>query len=176
MSFKESLIKVLEQEGGYVNDPLDSGGETYKGISRRWFPKWDGWAIIDSLDKNKLDNSMELQEKVSNFYYKYFWESIKANEIRDKFIASMLFNFSINMGKKVVVRKAQRVAKVTQDGIIGKNTLRAINTMNSELFVYHFLLEIIEFYIQIGKKQPHYLQGWLNRAISFYYCYEKLVK
>ena len=32
--FKIAFEKVLEQEGGYVNDVNDPGGETYKGVAR----------------------------------------------------------------------------------------------------------------------------------------------
>ena len=41
MITKETIIsKTLETEGGYVNDPSDSGGETYCGIARNSNPNW----------------------------------------------------------------------------------------------------------------------------------------
>ena len=45
--FKKALTETLRHEGGYVNDPKDPGGETYKGISRKNHPDWEGWNIID---------------------------------------------------------------------------------------------------------------------------------
>ena len=47
--FDISFQKVLSYEGGYVNDPDDPGGETYKGIARKMNSKWDGWVLVDLL-------------------------------------------------------------------------------------------------------------------------------
>jgi lysozyme family protein len=41
--FNPALEKVLSHEGGYVVDPNDPGGETYKGVARKIHSKWDGW-------------------------------------------------------------------------------------------------------------------------------------
>ncbi len=45
--FQKALAHTLEFEGGYANDPADSGGETFRGISRRNWPQWEGWPLID---------------------------------------------------------------------------------------------------------------------------------
>ncbi len=50
--FKTAIEATLKAEGGYVNDPDDPGGETYKGIARNRNSKWSGWTHIDLL-KNK---------------------------------------------------------------------------------------------------------------------------
>ena len=50
--YKHSIAKVLRTEGGYVNDKDDSGGETYKGISRVNWPRWSGWVIVDICKKD----------------------------------------------------------------------------------------------------------------------------
>ena len=39
--FDEIIEKVLEHEGGYVNDPNDLGGETNFGITKRFYPDVD---------------------------------------------------------------------------------------------------------------------------------------
>ena len=40
-NFNEIIEKVLEHEGGYVNDPTDLGGETKYGITKRFYPNVD---------------------------------------------------------------------------------------------------------------------------------------
>ena len=39
--FFEIVNHTLEEEGGYVNDPTDKGGETNFGISKRAYPNLD---------------------------------------------------------------------------------------------------------------------------------------
>lgn len=52
--FDKAYFRTCKFEGGYANDKNDSGGETYKGISRVHNPKWGGWKIIDSYKKKKI--------------------------------------------------------------------------------------------------------------------------
>ena len=40
-TFDEIIEQVLEHEGGYVDDPTDSGGETKYGISKKAYPDED---------------------------------------------------------------------------------------------------------------------------------------
>ena len=39
------------REGGYVNDPVDRGGETHRGVARKFNPDWKGWALVDRLKR-----------------------------------------------------------------------------------------------------------------------------
>ena len=47
MGFEQVVAKVLDHEGGFVDDPADRGGMTFMGISRRWFPDEPFWEKID---------------------------------------------------------------------------------------------------------------------------------
>ena len=38
MTFKDAVKIILKHEGGYVNDPVDPGGETNMGISKKAYP------------------------------------------------------------------------------------------------------------------------------------------
>src|ERR1700761_5195591 len=101
--FSIGLQAVLEHEGGYVNDPNDPGGETYKGIARNMNSKWDGWAIIDIQKKQpnfpkNLENNTELQESIKKFYQINYWDRIKGDDITDNDIATSIFDFAVNAG------------------------------------------------------------------------------
>ena len=172
MKFKRCLSRLLDQEGGYVNDPSDSGGETYKGISRKWFPKWAGWGIIDTYtDKEEISGDWEVNDLVAQFYSKHFWNPLRLDEVHDELIAEMLFSTAVNLGKKVAIRKMQRVLGVTPDGIIGPKTLLALNGAEAVVFTNSFVLELVDFYLAISVKgnNAKFLKGWVNRAMSFYY-------
>jgi len=171
--FEKAMVTLLKHEGEYSNDTRDNGGETYRGVSRRWYPKWGGWGIIDRYDdKTQLSEDEALSRMVNDFYYTYYWVKIRADAIDDKFVAQMLFNFAVNVGKRKAIQKAQRILGTKVDGVVGPQTVNALNSVNADTFVYHYLLEIIDFYMVIGKDQPHFLRGWLNRAMSCFYQYE----
>ena len=57
-SFKPAFDATMRNEGGYGNDPQDPGGETYRGIARKFHSKWEGWTTIDALDHDNPDNAM----------------------------------------------------------------------------------------------------------------------
>ena len=172
--FDKALKKLLEHEGGYSNDSRDSGGETYRGVSRKWFPKAAIWSIIDTIeDKDTLQYNEELSEQVAAFYYAYFWFKLKCHLIEDGNIAEMIFITGVNLGKKVAVKKLQRILKVKQDGLIGNITIFALNSSDSEKFTYQFVIELIDFYVEVSSKGGNavYLRGWTLRALSFYYSF-----
>ena len=46
--YKKAIEKALKNEGGYVFDPDDAGGETFAGIARRYHKIW----IFSTEDSN----------------------------------------------------------------------------------------------------------------------------
>lgn len=44
--FKIAFDITNKTEAGYANNPDDSGGETYAGISRNNWPYWEGWKNV----------------------------------------------------------------------------------------------------------------------------------
>lgn len=69
--FKPAFEQTIAHEGGYMNDPDDPGGETYKGVARKYWPKWLGWHIIDLLKRQagfpaNMDTNQELQPLTQN--------------------------------------------------------------------------------------------------------------
>ena len=48
------ISMILRNEGGYVFDPDDSGKETYCGISRANFPKWEAAKLQELVEEYVL--------------------------------------------------------------------------------------------------------------------------
>lgn len=167
--FIKAYQGVLQNEGVYSLDPTDTGGETILGISRNNWPLWAGWKIVDRLSSPKeMATNPELQNLVQQFYLNNFWNPIKGDDIDSQVIASSIFDFAVNSGVKTSVKLAQETVGVTADGIIGANTLRAINSVDERLFIAEFKLAKIGRYCDIvGKNasQLKYLRGWVLRAL-----------
>ena len=164
----------MENEGGYVNDPDDRGGETYKGVARNFHPNWDGWAIIDrnKINVNFPNNLYELEElnsMVFSFYKLNYWDRVKGDDINDQKIASQIFDFAVNAGVRTSSKLAQLVVGATADGIIGKNSLKSLNEINPELFYPNFKLARISRYVYICEKRKtnrKYFFGWVRRTLK----------
>ena len=172
--FSQALKKVLQREGGYVNDPDDPGGETYKGIARKINSKWDGWTIIDIAHKKSgfpanLESDTDLQEKISSFYNVNYWDRINGDKISNQEVANSIFDFAVNAGVSVSSSLAQMVVGATADGVIGNQSIEKINAFDSEHFLASFTVAKIARYISIIKNRPSsqkYLYGWVRRALN----------
>jgi len=172
--FSIAYEKVLAHEGGYGNDSDDPGGETYKGVARKIFPKWDGWQIVDMLKRQSsfpanLDKDLDLQSKIQNFYEANFWDKVKGDSINDQNVANSIFDFAVNAGVGTSASLAQMVVGAKADGVIGDKSIAALNTFNSEHFLAAFTVAKIARYIHIVKKRPtsrKYFYGWICRALG----------
>ena len=142
---------LLANEGGYVFDPNDPGGETWRGVSRVFNPHWRGWALVDAAKaraswppnsrvypRNKLATAIlrqnvALAALVQGFYRAQYWDSLRLGEITSQAIASQLCDIGVNTGTGRVGRLAQYVLAASfgwpgkVDGKIGPATLKGIN-------------------------------------------------
>lgn len=174
--FKTAFQKTITHEGGYINDPDDKGGETYKSISRASHNNWSGWEMIDKY-KNKsgfpanLDKDVELQNQVEIFYLYEFWLPLKADQIQNQMNADSIFDFSVNTGIITSVQLSQSLmGDIHVDGIIGVRTLSKLNGVDLKHFQAAFIVGKIAYYIYIIKKRPtnkKYLYGWVTRALEY---------
>jgi lysozyme family protein len=155
-TFEHVIGKVIEHEGGYVNDPHDSGGETNFGISKRWFPDLD----IKNLTK----------EDAINIYYNNYWIPGKVDQLPND-IRSTYFDMCVNMGQSRATKILQQAinskksSKIDVDGRIGTQTIsNADKVTKGRLQAYRCL-----YYGKIISKQPEqerFYYGWYKRAIS----------
>lgn len=155
--FEQAIVKTLMYEGGskFTDDPVDKGGITKYGISQRAYPDVD------------IYNLTEHQARV--LYKRDYWDCIRADEILSQRIAETMFDAAVNMGVRIASQIAQKSAEILPaDGIIGSQSLRAINKIDIELFIAKFAIRKIERYANIVHKDPSqkkYLFGWINRTL-----------
>jgi lysozyme family protein len=179
--FKTSLAVILENEGGYVNDPNDRGGETYKGISRRNWPNWEGWAVVD-VNKSganfpaNLESSAILQINVETFYRTNFWQKRVdwGFDALDQAIATKVMDMSVNMGALTGVMLLQRALNrgfdfaVKPDGIYGQVTQMAANKVRPDALLAELRAQAALYYFDLvtaDDRKRVYLLGWIRRAV-----------
>jgi lysozyme family protein len=172
--FTSAFQLMIDHEGGYVNDPDDPGGETYKGVARKIHSKWGGWTKVDMLKRQpgfpaNLDQDSELHEAISDFYRVTFWDRMKGDEIIDQEIANSIFDFGVNAGLGTSNALAQMVIGEKADGVIGPKSIASLNAFNPEHFLAAFTVAKIARYVSIVQKRPtsrKYIYGWVCRALG----------
>lgn len=121
--FKSAYKKIEAVEGGYCFDPDDAGGETYKGISRRANPNWDGWISIDDIKKfhpttfkDILKKTPELEKKVQDLYKDKYWDCFELDDVPNQLVAEQMFDTAVNQGQTAAIKFAQRVLDLRETG------------------------------------------------------------
>jgi lysozyme family protein len=186
-NFEKSCKKTLNFEGDYSNDFADAGGETFKGISRVFFPQWPGWKIIDSAKSSSdfpknLNSDEDLQQMIRDFYKKNFWDTIRLDEIDSQNIAEELFDTGVNMGinraKKFLQQALNFLNKneelyddLGEDGIIGERTLDALDIIlkRGEEALLYKILNVLQAnhyltYMMKSPTQEKFARGWFSRV------------
>jgi lysozyme family protein len=114
VNFDTSFGELINHEGGYVNNPADPGGETKFGISKRAYPKED-------------IRNMTL-ERAKEIYRHDYWEQA-GGEVLPEAIRFDVFDMAVNSGPRAAIKTLQKSVGQTEDGLIGVQTLMAVNTL-----------------------------------------------
>ena len=137
-AFSPAYAIVKVNEGGYVNDPIDKGGETYAGIARKIFPGWQGWSIIDAKKYRYANNIIPTNTKFPDMdflvtrFYQDLWDKYRYGEINSQIIANLMFDFAVHSGAGNANKAIQRIVGVNDDGVMGSGTIAAINKANEQ--------------------------------------------
>jgi lysozyme family protein len=167
-TFEPAIQNTLVWEGGYANNPHDSGGETYRGIARNKWPAWDGWTQVDSYKSqpnfpHNLDSDSNLLASVIQFYRINFW---KYDAIEQQNVADKIFDLAVNVGSGHAHKIAQIAAGVTADGVLGPNTINAINAHPNGSLLPLIVIAAENYHRAIVNTHPEdaaFLRGWLRR-------------
>jgi lysozyme family protein len=187
-SFEPAFRFMLGDEGGYANNPSDSGEETWRGVSRANWPHWAGWQIIDAVKAelglgetptrqqwgvltHELAKHPELQDLVKSFYTQPFWPEM-FEQLQSQAIASKLFDEGVNMGLAHGAMCLQNAitkagTPCVADGKFGQQTLDAANGYSEAALMPLFVEAIKDRYLEIVKHTPsdaEFLPDWLRRA------------
>ena len=150
-NYVRCLLFTMNAEGSYSYREADTGGMTYKGISRKWNPKWVGWNIVDkALEKYPelkipykkppasihklnfvLNVNEELEYLVYDFYYENYYTKCGAWNTGGK-LAIVLFDMAVISGTRRASKTLQKTlnlhfkTSLVVDSQVGSGTLKVL--------------------------------------------------
>lgn len=145
-SFLRAVTRVLSEEGGYVNDPRDPGGETNFGISKRAYPAVDIKALTP--------------EKATEIYYRDYWLAASCDKLPPN-VAGAVFDSAVNQGVGRAVKLLQLAVGVPADGQVGPKTIEGAGKKSA---LVDFTAQRILHYASLPTFDV-YGKGWVKRAI-----------
>jgi lysozyme family protein len=155
---------ILRWEGGFANDPDDAGGATMRGITLATFKKYRKDTGKPEPDVTDLKNISEYEWE--DILREYYWNPWQADDINSQAVANLLVGWGWGSGVKTAVMQFQKLMKLEVDGIVGKNTLAAINNADETELFNRIWLARKDFFVNIVTHNPSqikFLSGWLNR-------------
>jgi lysozyme family protein len=169
------IDEIIAVEGGYVDDPSDSGGETNFGITV---------AVARASGYNGHMVSMPRAVAFSIYSAKY-WDAVKADQLLElaPSIAEEVVDSGVNMGigraGKLLQRSLNVLNKrgglyndITVDGEIGPGTLTALAaylaTRDESTLLKALNCLQGAFYIELAErreKDERFIYGWLKNRV-----------
>ncbi len=150
MNFDQAFTALIGNEGGYVNDPRDPGGETKYGISKRSYPGED----IAGLTL----------ERAKEIYRRDFWGPSGCDAWPDA-LKFDVFDMAVNAGVKTAIKMLQRCVGAADDGVIGPQTAMKVQIAAPDWVSRRFTAQRIRFYTGL-KTWATYGAGWMNRLAA----------
>jgi lysozyme family protein len=160
---------IIITEGGYVNDPNDSGGPTNMGITQ------------ETLSRH-LGRRATIRE-VKNISYQTVYDIYESKYLIKPHIDKLpqplqkqVLDWGINSGPSRSIRGLQRVLKysgetIAVDGQLGPQTIKILHRHNIKEVNNKLVDRRIAFYERLVRARPKnqkFLRGWLIRAKKFY--------
>lgn len=172
-AFEAWVAHVLFWEGGYANNPNDSGGETNKGVT---------WATFQSVGPLVLsvpttrDVFLSLTDDQVKMFMKYYWDRSGAGKIAYAPAAAMVAEIAWGSGAGIAGTSLQRVLNqvfgsgLDEDGSIGPLTIAAANAVPGAQLLAQ-LISYREWWLNdLVRRRPkdeNFIGGWMNRLRSF---------
>lgn len=160
--FDRSLPKVLAEEGGYVNDPHDRGGETNRGVTQRTY---DSWRRARGLRVQSVRYISETE--VRSIYRERYWDLIRADRLPSG-VNFVVFDWAVNSGVSRAVKGLQQALGKRYagaiDGIVGPATLQAVEEYPDHDALVDQICDLRMAFLQQIKGWPRYGRGWSARV------------
>ena len=119
-NFDKCLAVVFEREGGYVYNPRDPGSHTNMGITIYTLSEYRKKECTPQDVKNLT------VEEAGKIYHENYWEPLSCDDLPAGVDLSV-FDMGVNAGVLKGAKILQNVVGARPDGVIGSQTLLAVN-------------------------------------------------
>ena len=157
-NFEQCLEKLLQHEGGFVNDSRDNGGMTNLGVTMRVWEEWVGHPVSEK-EMRSLTPLM-----VSQLYKRKYWDACHA----DDFVSGLDyadFDCAVNSGVGRAIKLLQSCVGADADGGYGSITSALVKKASSDAdrLIGVYCSRRLEFLSQL-KSFPVFGKGWSKRV------------
>jgi lysozyme family protein len=154
-NWKQSLVYVLQSEGGNDDDPADHGGRTSRGVTQREYDAWRRAKGQPLLDVWKAP-----QSDIETIYHEEYW--LPLCPTLPTGVDYIVFNNNVLDGPARSTKLLQQALGVAADGRIGPITRQVIAKANPAITIHRLSEASTAFYLALH--QPKFTKGWLNRV------------
>jgi lysozyme family protein len=160
--FDLAIQYVLQNEGGLVDNRKDKGGITQYGITIPML------TAFRSRQCTPQDIVTLTQAEAKQLYEALFWTPLKVSGLKQA-IATAILDTAVNQGQMTAVKLAQHVLgyHVLADGLMGPETLKALDVIDEKVFIYNYLELLQDRFVDFcvnATNQLVFLKGWLRRS------------
>ena len=158
-NFDHALDALLEDEGGFVNNPKDPGGMTNLGVTKAAWEEYVGHPVAEK------EMRALTPEIVKPFYKKKYWDRVRGDELQDG-LDYCVFDVAVNSGPGRAIKFLQTECGVPADGGFGPTTFAAVSQFTGDAlktFITGYCQERLKF-MQSLPTWPTFGNGWKNRV------------
>ena len=172
-TFELAIPTILRQEGRFVNNPADPGGATNFGISLRWLVANNLLSVLEREEGDVTQSALNAvksmtQGEAESFYRVQWWGQYGYGRILEQSVATKIFDTAVNIGPRTAHRIAQEAAGAVADGVLGADSIMALNAQKGSPLLIHALQDRqMAYYNALVARNPHleeFLVGWRARA------------
>lgn len=161
-NFINFVEKLLDHEGGYVDNPSDPGGCTNMGITLNTLREWRHSPKITCEDVKALTRA-----EAKEIYFAKYWNALCCDDLPTG-VDYITFDFGVNAGVSRAAKTLQQILakrdpSLKVDGVIGPMTLRAMTKASPRAVVDEFQAARMEFYRSLDGWGT-FGRGWTQRA------------
>lgn len=162
---KDIIGEIIDREGGFVNDPADTGGATKYGITIATLANWRGHPVtVEDVQNLTVDEARSI-------YSKMYILDHKIDKIPTSMLQSNIIDYGVMSGPKTAIMNVQAILGLKTDGVLGPVTLKAILSTDLRKLNNELVKRRILNYARIVQNQPKklkFLYGWLKRVTEFW--------